>query len=80
MLKFNGKYRKSKAYGLIGCLMVGGLILAAPSITYAEEATGFNRTDTGVVNSDNGNSSISKLTPSDDEKMLPMEKKILMQA
>ena len=71
MLKFNGKYRKSKAYGLIGCLMVGGLILAAPSITYAEEATGFNRTDTGVVNSDNGNSSISKLTPSDDVKNAP---------
>ena len=66
-IKTKGKFRKSKAYGLIGCLALFSIITINPVLNVKAEE--FNRTDSGQV--DNSNTGVNKLIPSEEIKSVP---------
>ena len=65
--KTQGKFRKSKAYGLIGCLALFSIITINSVLNVKAEE--FNRTDSGQV--DNSNTGVNKLIPSEEIKSVP---------
>jgi len=67
IIETKGKYRKSKAYGLVGCLALFSIMVANPVINVKAEE--FNRTDSGQV--DNSNTGVNKLIPSEEIKSVP---------
>ena len=66
-IKTQGKFRKSKAYGLIGCLALFSIITINSVLNVKAEE--FNRTDSGQV--DNSNTGVNKLIPSEEIKSVP---------
>ena len=66
-IKTKGKFRKSKAYGLVGCLALFSIMITNPVINVKAEE--FNRTDSGQV--DNSNTGVNKLIPSEEIKSVP---------
>ena len=66
-IKTKGKFRKSKAYGLIGCLALFSIITINSVLNVKAEE--FNRTDSGQV--DNSNTGVNKLIPSEEIKSVP---------
>ena len=66
-IKTKGKFRKSKAYGLVGCLALFSIMITNPVINVKAEE--FNRTDSGQV--DNSNTEVNKLIPSEEIKSVP---------
>ncbi len=66
-IKTKGKFRKSKVYGLIGCLALFSIITINPVLNVKAEE--FNRTDSGQV--DNSNTGVNKLIPSEEIKSVP---------
>ena len=66
-IKTQGSFRKSKAYGLIGCLALFSIIITNPVLNVKAEE--FNRTDSGQV--DSSNTSVNKLIPSEEIKSIP---------
>lgn len=67
IIETKGKFRKSKAYGLIGCLALFSIIATNPILNVKAEE--FNRTDSGQV--DNSNTGVNKLIPSEEIKSVP---------
>ena len=67
IIESKGKFRKSKAYGLIGCLALFSIIATNPVLNVKAEE--FNRTDSGQV--DNSNTGVNKLIPSEEIKSVP---------
>lgn len=54
-----GKYRKTKAYGLVGCIgLISALTLVVAQPVHADSETDFNRTAVGAV--DTGNSATNQ--------------------
>ena len=53
-----GKYRKTKAYGLVGCIgVVSALAFGSVQLVHADSDTDFNRTVAGMVDTGNSNTS-----------------------
>lgn len=53
-----GKYRKTKAYGLVGCIgLISALTLVVTQPVHADSDTDFNRTVAGTVDTGNSNTS-----------------------
>ena len=67
IIESKGKFRKSKAYGLVGCLALFSIMITNPVMNVKAEE--FNRTDSGQV--DNSNTGVNKLIPSEEIKSVP---------
>ena len=67
IIESKGKFRKSKAYGLVGCLALFSIMVTNPVMNVKAEE--FNRTDSGQV--DNSNTGVNKLIPSEEIKSVP---------
>ena len=67
IIESKGKFRKSKVYGLVGCLALFSIMITNPVMNVKAEE--FNRTDSGQV--DNSNTGVNKLIPSEEIKSVP---------